>query len=183
MYHFSFAEWIKVLMLGVKICFQVVSLLLCQGAEPNARDNWNYTPLHEAAIKGKIDVCIGERIKPHSCKCTFSFLWSFSSLSLNLSIMRRKHRQKQLRIGCHGVAVLLRRSLWEPYKPAVSSMISILSLSYCCTVAYFFILFLHERTFSGFKLICVARHTLEFHVILNLISSTHQMDAVISHYE
>lgn len=44
-------------------CFQVVSLLLCQGAEPNARDNWNYTPLHEAAIKGKIDVCIGKHTK------------------------------------------------------------------------------------------------------------------------
>lgn len=38
-----------------------MSLLLIQGADPNARDNWNYTPLHEAAIKGKIDVCIGER--------------------------------------------------------------------------------------------------------------------------
>ena len=31
-------------------------------ADPNARDNWNYTPLHEAAIKGKIDVCIGKTV-------------------------------------------------------------------------------------------------------------------------
>lgn len=38
-------------------------MLLCQGADPNARDNWNYTPLHEAGIKGKIDVCIGEYMK------------------------------------------------------------------------------------------------------------------------
>ena len=36
----------------------MVKLLLQHGADPNARDNWNYTPLHEAAIKGKIDVCI-----------------------------------------------------------------------------------------------------------------------------
>ena len=39
---------------------EVVSLLLNHGADPNARDNWNFTPLHEAAIKGKVDVCIGE---------------------------------------------------------------------------------------------------------------------------
>lgn len=38
---------------------EVVSLLLAHGADPNARDNWNFTPFHEAATKGKIDVCIG----------------------------------------------------------------------------------------------------------------------------
>lgn len=37
----------------------VVRLLLEAGAEPNTTDNWNFTPLHEAAQKGKIDVCIG----------------------------------------------------------------------------------------------------------------------------
>ena len=26
--------------------------------DPNARDNWSYTPLHEASIKGKNDVCV-----------------------------------------------------------------------------------------------------------------------------
>ena len=36
---------------------EVVQLLLSAGADPNARDNC-YTPLHEAAIKAKIDVCI-----------------------------------------------------------------------------------------------------------------------------
>lgn len=39
---------------------EVVQLLLRSGGDANARDNWNYTPLHEAAIKGKIDVCIGK---------------------------------------------------------------------------------------------------------------------------
>lgn len=38
----------------------VVRLLLEAGASPNTTDNWNYTPLHEAASKGKVDVCIGE---------------------------------------------------------------------------------------------------------------------------
>lgn len=38
----------------------VVGLLLEAGADPNTRDNWNYTPLHEAAIKGKIEICIGK---------------------------------------------------------------------------------------------------------------------------
>lgn len=37
----------------------VVRLLLEAGANPNTRDNWNYSPLHEAASKGKCDVCIG----------------------------------------------------------------------------------------------------------------------------
>lgn len=40
----------------------VVALLLEAGADPNTRDNWNYTPLHEAAIKGKIEICIGKMI-------------------------------------------------------------------------------------------------------------------------
>lgn len=36
----------------------MVRLLLKAGACPNTTDNWNYTPLHEAASKGKVDVCI-----------------------------------------------------------------------------------------------------------------------------
>lgn len=39
---------------------EVVRLLLRHGADPNSRDNWNYTPLHEAAVKGKVDVCVGQ---------------------------------------------------------------------------------------------------------------------------
>lgn len=38
---------------------EVVKLLLKHGADANARDNWNFTPLHEASVKGKVDVCIG----------------------------------------------------------------------------------------------------------------------------
>ena len=37
----------------------VVRLLISHGANPNVRDNWNFTPLHEACDKGKVDVCIG----------------------------------------------------------------------------------------------------------------------------
>ena len=35
--------------------YRFISLL---GASANARDSWNYTPLHEAAVKGKTDVCV-----------------------------------------------------------------------------------------------------------------------------
>lgn len=38
--------------------FYCCQLLLRHGADANVRDNWNYTPLHEAAIKGKLDVCV-----------------------------------------------------------------------------------------------------------------------------
>lgn len=42
----------------------VAQLLLVRGANPNSRDNWNFSPLHEAAIKGKADVCIGKWTNP-----------------------------------------------------------------------------------------------------------------------
>ncbi len=32
----------------------VTKLLLDSGANPNELDNWSYTPLHEAASKGKV---------------------------------------------------------------------------------------------------------------------------------
>ncbi|KAG7254040.1 hypothetical protein CRUP_035512 [Coryphaenoides rupestris] len=51
---------------------RVVTLLLHHGADANSRDNWNYTPLHEAAIKGKIDVCIGDYRKDELLECARS---------------------------------------------------------------------------------------------------------------
>lgn len=45
----------------------VVRLLLEAGAAPNTTDNWNYTPLHEAAQKGKVDVCIGMYAVREAC--------------------------------------------------------------------------------------------------------------------
>ena len=56
---------------------EVVRLLLRHGADPNSRDNWNYTPLHEAAVKGKVDVCVGK-----SSWCDIK-----SMMSLNLELL------------------------------------------------------------------------------------------------
>ena len=36
----------------------MVRLLLKSGADPNVKDNWQYTPLMEAALKGKVEVTI-----------------------------------------------------------------------------------------------------------------------------
>ena len=55
---------------------EVVRLLLRHGADPNSRDNWNYTPLHEAAVKGKVDVCVG--------KSSWFDITSIMSLNLEL---------------------------------------------------------------------------------------------------
>ncbi len=41
---------------------EVVIALLAHGADPNGRDNWNFTPLHEAASKDKVDVCISKSL-------------------------------------------------------------------------------------------------------------------------
>jgi tankyrase len=37
---------------------EVVRLLIDAGSSVNDHDRWGYTPIHEAAIKGKADVCI-----------------------------------------------------------------------------------------------------------------------------
>lgn len=83
----------------------MISILLAQGADPNARDNWNFTPLHEAAIKGKIDVCISESplelsimgpnllsfVVPLSKKCVFSFRVCLISISFSfVALMQNK---------------------------------------------------------------------------------------------
>ena len=56
---FTLPSFLSSLLSFPRLSFQVVTLLLHHGADANSRDNWSYTPLHEAAIKGKIDVCIG----------------------------------------------------------------------------------------------------------------------------
>ena len=52
----------------------VVSILIESGADPNARDNWNFTPLHEAAIKGKVEVCISKSTTKSYAEFIFNFL-------------------------------------------------------------------------------------------------------------
>lgn len=37
---------------------EVIKVLLKHGADVNAKDNWSFTPLMEAAVKGKAEVCL-----------------------------------------------------------------------------------------------------------------------------
>ena len=39
------------------MCFQVAELLVKHGAVVNVADLWKFTPLHEAAAKGKYEIC------------------------------------------------------------------------------------------------------------------------------
>jgi tankyrase len=42
---------------------EVVQLLLNHHSDVNALDNWNFSPLAEAASKGKVDVCLSKNSK------------------------------------------------------------------------------------------------------------------------
>ncbi len=53
---------------------KVVALLLRAGADPNAKDNWSYTPLHE--VKNSTDIQLVPDTHPRTLVCiiiTFSF--------------------------------------------------------------------------------------------------------------
>lgn len=50
-------KWANSTFFSRKMSLQVTELLLAAGANVNARDLWAFTPLHEAAAKGRREVC------------------------------------------------------------------------------------------------------------------------------
>lgn len=75
---------------------EVVRLLLRHGADPNSRDNWNYTPLHEAAVKGKVDVCVGKS----------SWFDIKSVMSLNLELLLCFYNRILIRVQCTSIILV-----------------------------------------------------------------------------
>ena len=64
---------------------EVTLLLLRHGADVNSRDNWNYTPLHEAAIKGKVEVCLGKQLIHFIVIYKFyEFVWSIEKKMVSI---------------------------------------------------------------------------------------------------
>lgn len=80
----------------------MTKLLLKVGSDGNARDNWLYTPLHEAAAKGKVDVCI--------CKA-FYYLESRRGLACNEILFQCYCKTGPIRVHVTATEKRLRISL------------------------------------------------------------------------
>jgi ankyrin repeat protein len=67
----------------------VTELLVKHGANVNVADLWKFTPLHEAAAKGKYDIV--KLLLKVSLK---NLLFKFSLQSLHFPARRRRHQEE-----------------------------------------------------------------------------------------